>query len=280
MHVWWAVLKELWQFLLEALDSSKPVVAATAVVDATLNPKPQKTLAEPTLQPADGRGAKVSAHLDQYTNQYAYVRVPVMLVWKVPVFNIDGVIKRLPLGTRVSVIGTEDQLSRVMIDDEVGWVLTADITCNENEVFPILSSGTVYHNESPITRQIREVIADEWVGGELGLSLLDVELVTYLFKLKKLQLPWSNERPRVAGMWHQLLKGKPGVHIGITPRTGSIMEYFDQYGMGHVGFVAAVSPANAVTVQSVGRLREGEYLSEILNREEWQNLRPVWITAT
>lgn len=55
------------------------------------------------------------------------------------------------------------------------------------------------------------------------------------------------------------------------------MEYQTEIGVGVIGYVEAVTPNETVTLASVGKDSEGQYLVETLTKEVWQALRPVWI---
>ena len=147
----------------------------------------------------------------------------------------------------------------------------------ESDVRPHLVSGTTYLAADSETKKLRALIQDDFFTADLYLPLLGVEYVTYRLEQMGRFIDWSDIRPRPAGVWHQLLKGRSGVTVKVTPKTGSIMEYQTDSGEGIVGYVEAVTPGEDVTLASVGRYSNGQYLVETLPKEAWQALRPVWL---
>jgi hypothetical protein len=157
-----------------------------------------------------------------------------------------------------------------------GWVLKDSLREDVDVVFPHLILGTVYEAENPETIKLRKYIGDMFSGHLSLLPLFDTEFVTYRLSHRGQHIPWSHERPRIAGTWQKLLRGKSGVYIGIAPRAGSVMEYL-QEDIGHVCFVEAVYPDMSIKISSVGIHREGEYTETVLSHDEWKELRPVFI---
>jgi hypothetical protein len=207
----------------------------------------------------------------------ALVAVPMVRVWQRPVMTFDGEVIHLPYATPLKLLGYEGRFAQISKDEQVGWVLKDEITTDTNEIFPQFNTGEIYSANHPETKKIRRLLKDEFAAQELFLPLQDVELVSYLLYRKGLLIPWDAVRPRIAGTWQNILKGKPTVSIGISPKTGSIMEFIYDDGTGFVGYVEAVTVDESITVSGIGRLIAGEFRREVLPRVVWQEWRPVFI---
>jgi hypothetical protein len=147
-------------------------------------------------------------------------------------------------------------------------------------VFPELVSGTVYAEDSLETKKLRQYIEDEFFATELFLPLQPVELVMYRLKRHGLKIDWPAIRPRLAGTWQNILKGQSGIKIGLVPKTGAIIEYRNDDGTGFVGYTKAVKVDESIIIEGVGRKVVGEYREELIEKSEWQNWRPVWISVS
>jgi hypothetical protein len=81
------------------------------------------------------------------------------------------------------------------------------------------------------------------------------------------------------GTVHQLLRGQPGVTIGVEPKTSSLIEGMEtETHKAFLGVVVAVQPDGTITVQSVGRVNAGEFRVEHFTRTAWREFRPVFIS--
>lgn len=206
-----------------------------------------------------------------------FIAVPEAKMFLRPVWAVDTVIKKLPLGTVVSPLRFEGRFIEVMQGELRGWILKDEVAKLRSEVWPTLENKHTYLANDEETKKIRTLINDEFFTSELFLPLQASEYITYQFLEQKRQLPWGNERPRLAGLWHELLRGKRGVVIGIEPKTGSIMESYPVDEEPQLAYVTAVLVDNSIIISAVGRYHEGEYLAETLTAEEVLALRPVFI---
>lgn len=206
-----------------------------------------------------------------------YIVVGESRVYIRPVLTFDGESWHAPYGTKVELLQYEGRFAHVRDGSRYGWVLKDDITENPNDIFPAFNTGEIYSANHPETKKLRALRRDEFVTRELYLALQDVEFVSLALYLLNLQIPFDDRRPRMSGNWQNLLKGKPGVMISITPKTNSIIEYTKEDGSGFVGMVRAVEVDETIIVSGVGRLIEGEYREEVFTRKEWQEWRPVFI---
>lgn len=207
----------------------------------------------------------------------AYVTVNSAKVMTRPVWTFDTVLTVAPYASSLTVFDYSGRFAKVKYKEVIGWVLKDDITTSKEAVVPIFESTKSYLANDPDTKKLRIITDDEFFASDLYLPLQSVEYVHYELISAGRSLVWTAERPRLAGSWQKILKGHLGVHIGIVPKTGSVMEYIDEEGEGKVGYVEAVRPDESIVLSSVGRLIEGQFLREEISKETWLDLRPVWI---
>lgn len=196
------------------------------------------------------------------------------------VVAFDSRVGTLPYGSEIIVSVVEGKSAYVTHGSTVGWVMGSDFTYNRDEVFPRLDSGKVYTAESTETKLIRSHLRDECDGGTLYIPLQATEYMLYELQLRNITPQWPLTRPRLPGSWQGQLKGRPRTHIGVVPKTGTVMEYYTDAKVGMLGFVEAVHPDETIVIKSVGKEREGQYLVETLTEEVWRELRPVFISFT
>ena len=231
---------------------------------------PETKVAIPEVSLTTGAGTALMA-------TKAFVSVREVRVWLRPVITFDGEMVHLPYATTLELLGFEGRFAHVRKDDLVGWVLKDEVTTIVSEIFPEFNTGEIYSANHPETKKIRTLLKDEFAAKELYLPLQDVELVSYELQQKGKRIPWDLTRPRLAGSWQNLLKGKLTVTIGISPKTGSIIEFVHNDGTGFVGYVEAVSVDETITFSGIGRLIAGEYRQEVIPKVVWQEWRPVFI---
>lgn len=209
-----------------------------------------------------------------------YALSPDTCLYALPTRSFDGVIKRLPYGASFRILNTQGKWCNVLYNDIRGWIHRDDLTESNAVLSPQFSAGAFYGPEDPETVKLRTLIDDEFHAGSLALPLQDVEFVSYKLKRRGRTIDWPNARPRIAGTWQKLLKGVPGVHIGVSPKTGAVMEYVNEDNTGHVTYVDSVYPDGAITISEIGYPEEGKYCERTLNRHEWKELRPVFIEVS
>lgn len=196
-----------------------------------------------------------------------------------PVIAFDTAIRELTYGDLVHVLKFAGRWAQVRTSMDEGWILKDCLREQASDIFPSFIEGVVYDAESPQTQKVRLCIDDIFGGTTAATSLTDVEYVTYMLHKRGVTISWSKERPRIAGTWLEKLKGKQGIHASISPKTSSIMEYVENE-IGHVCFVEAVFPGEGIKISSVGMHSEGMFTDVVLQKEEWRELRPVFIEVT
>ena len=160
-----------------------------------------------------------------------------------------------------------------------GWVLRDDMIDRAKEVYPEF----IFHEENLAshtnTIRIRTILHDIFSAGNSELPLQDGEYILYRLWRRGVSIRWTDARPRIPGLWHKILKGVECVHIGITPKVGSIMEYMLHDDIGHLAYVDAVFPDDTIGVSEVNYPDSGMYNERTLTKEEWKELKPVFISA-
>ena len=194
-----------------------------------------------------------------------------------PVASFDGVVADVPYGTMLNVYQAENRWYRTEYRGHSGWMLKDAVT--SDNIYPQFRLGQYYDSKNIETIKLRSFISDEFNGGLIEVPLQDVEYVTYKLRRKAKLLPWSETRPRVSGNWKQLLRGAPGVHIGILPKVDSVMEMVGDDALGQISYVDAVFPDDSIIVSEVGFPEEGMYSERTLPKEEWREFRPVFIAV-
>lgn len=201
-------------------------------------------------------------------------------VWQRPLVAEDGVVGYLNYGQPVFLIDYQGRFAQVRFGDLLGFVLKDDLEKLRDALYPAFFDGEIYTANHPDTKKLRRLINDEFAYEELFAPLQPSEFVMYRLAENKLSIPWGQERPRTVGVWHNLLKGRIGVNISITPKTGSLIEYQKDDGTGFVGYIKAVLVDNSLVLEGVGRVIDGEYREETIAPSVWREWRPVFIAIS
>jgi len=186
----------------------------------------------------------------------------------------------LVYGDKVQVIGYEGRFTHISFNENLVWVLKDDITGEQSDIFPTFVKDSVYLSNDAETKKLRKLTNDSFFASKLELPLQAVEFVSYRLGQDKRKIPWTNERPRLAGNWQNILNGQLGVHVVGDPKTASVIEYRKDDSTGHVGYVKEVHANNSILLQEVGREVEGKYTEELFTKEQWQAWQPVFIQAS
>lgn len=270
MQVFLAVLKDLCDF---ALGRDKEV-ANLGLTSLAVESDSDNLEKEIGVSKSDVFEEKEAISLGEI--QVAYIAVNVANIFLRPVWTVDGVLGKVSYAEKVLVYEYSGRFALIKYKSITGWIMKDDLTQDQVIILPEFTEQKVYLSEDLETKKLRKIIGDEFFTSELYLPLLDIEFVTYKLKQVGLSIPWGSERPRLAGNWHNIIKGKLGIKIGIRPKTGSVMEYMLEE-EGKVGNVLSVHPDESIILESVGRLKEGQFLREKIKKEDWLQLRPVWI---
>ncbi len=219
-------------------------------------------------------------HTDTLTHTVAYVSSARAPLFGSPSKDFDTVITALPYGAMAMVLEEKGRFVRIAQDGITGWMLKEDLADRAAYVYPEFVVGEKNDAEDPNTLRVRACIKDEFFGGESEAVLQAGEYVLYKLMRKGQSINWPPTRPRKPGEWHIILRGAPGIYIGIAPKSQSIMEYSLPNGVGQLAYVEAVFPDERITFTEVNNPDHGIYSERTLTKEEWQVLNPVFIQTT
>jgi hypothetical protein len=285
MKVFLAVLIDLWEFVCGIIIPIKKNTPPSFVVPLLLKSEPQPLALEPSIAEIPTQHSFVKSAESISPSMISalpvgYIAVAKTGVMAKPLWAFDTQLHEYTYGEKVSVLGYEGRFVHILYQTESAWVLKDAITMNRADIYPTFLLNNIYLAADSETKKLRQVIRDEFFTTELYLPLQSVEFVAYKLKEQNINIPWGKERPRLAGQWHDLLKGHLGVKIGIFPKTGSVLEGRLENGVGFVGYVTAVYPGDGISLVSVGKEVEGKYTEEKLSKEEWQALQAVFIQVS
>lgn len=281
MRVLYAVLKDLYTFVCVYLFGLDNTISASTEPSSSSAPKKEAySSTQKVPDPVDVLPAPPTPHLltsGVRLMGVGYARFPDTYLHALPTRTFDGVIAHVPYGASVQILGTQGKWCNVAYGEIHGWMRRDDITENSIQLKPQFVAGEIYDAEHRTTVQLRTLIDDAFHAAQLSLLLQDVEYVTYVLHEKRKRIPWGTIRPRIAGTWQRLLKGTPGVHIGVNPKQGTVMEYVREDNTGHVAYVDSVYPDGGITISEIGCTIEGVYSEQTLDKDERKELRPVFI---
>lgn len=224
--------------------------------------------------------AEVGAHASIQKNTIMYANTPSVPIYKNPTVEFDMQIGEIPYGEMVIVLEPKGRFYRIMWQTTEGWVFRDDIADRAVRVYPEFVVGGENSIDSSNTVQVRAILGDPFGIGRSEFPLQAGEYVLYKLWKKGIKIPWPSVRPRVPGLWHKILKGSPRVHVGVTPKVHAIMEYVYDAEIGHVAFVEAVFPDDTVIISEANFPDSGIYNERELSKEEWKELKPVFITVS
>jgi hypothetical protein len=210
-------------------------------------------------------------------NTVMYAGSTLVSVYKEPKYGFDSVIETLPYGVMVMVLAQDGEWASVISNGIHGWVRRDDLIDRAAYVYPHFLVGEHNMADDPNTIKLRASIEDYFNAATTHLPLQSPEYVQYKLMRKGITIPWGQERPRVAGAWYTLLRGKEGIHISVVPKAGMVMEYMISEDTGHLAYVEAVFPNETITISEVDYPNDGVYNERVLTRDEWLELRPVFI---
>lgn len=221
------------------------------------------------------REQAVSTGVQKNTVMYAHAhRVP---VFQNPTIEFDGQIGEVPYGEMVIVLEPKGRFYHIVWNTLDGWVLKGDIADRALRVYPVFVVGEENSVDHPNTAHVRTILGDPFGLARSEFPLQAGEYVLYRLWKKGVRIMWPDVRPRMPGRWHQILRGVHNVHIGVSPKVGSVMEYTFDHDMGHLAFVEAVFPDGTITLSEVNVPDSGVYNERELPIEKWKALKPLFI---
>lgn len=230
------------------------------------------------LVPTQQRDARtITYEVNDAQADVGFALMPDTFLYALPTRTFDGVVMRLPYGASFRVINAQGKWLQVDHHNTVGWVYEDDVTRTKQKITPRFTYETYYDANHETTVLLRASIDDQFHAAQLDLPLQDIEYVVYKLTERGQAIAWPLVRPRIAGTWQRILKGVQGIHLGVHPKKGAIMEYINAENTGHVAFVESVYPDGSITISEVGFPEEGVFHERTLTKEEWVELRPIFI---
>lgn len=290
----WMAVKEVFKELItfwfrRRSVSSVPLrlsAPPTRLADTLLAAPPQLEMLPASL-PLSGNDRSTHDHdtetaPDRYTylDTILYTTKQQNPVYAVPRVGFDTVTRMMPYATTVragEVVDGFVAVSEVASPAErVGWMKLTDVTEHERDVLPHFYVGTRYTADHPDTQKVRQSIRDAFHAGLEGWPLSAPEYVTYRLLRNRQSIEWPVAHGRVAGVWHQLLRGLRSVRIAVEPATRAVMEG-TAVEAPFLGYVEAVFPDDSLTVSSI--TASGRYEERTLTPAEWREWRPVFLSV-
>lgn len=206
-----------------------------------------------------------------------YAGAPRVPVYKNPTIEFDAQIGTLPFGAMVMAGEPKGRFHYVTWNAVAGWVLQDDLADRAANIYPSFIKGKENLVDDPNTAQIRAIIDDVFGLSRSQFPLQAGEYILYRLKKRGLSIEWPLVRPRMPGMWHELLKGVRGIHISLFPRVGAIMEYTLPNDVGQLAYVEAVFPDGTISISEVNNPDSGIYDEREYAKDAWKELKPVFI---
>lgn len=279
MQIFLAVVDDLFQFARTELFGMLPLRLDEGYFKLRTYPHTQADLSLITAPASSVKSSQESYAVIPATflqgGQY-FVGARDTFLYVDPVVSFDMAIRELTYGELIHVIKLGGRWAHVKAKESEGWIFKDALREKAKDVFPSFFNGTYYDSESAETRKLRLCIHDMFKGEASAVALSDAEYVTYKVWKRGREIQWGDMRPRIAGTWQKKLRGALGIYMSVNPKTESVMEYIVD-DVGHLCFVEAVFPDESIKISSIGQNTEGVFEEIMLQKEEWRELRPVFI---
>jgi hypothetical protein len=197
-----------------------------------------------------------------------------------PQLDFDGATAHLLYGQSVTVRAYVGAYAEVTSSFGAGYVHKDALSPNYHAVWPQYKNGECYECDAQATIATRRLLDDTFLAGRLSLPLQAGEYILVRLLRDHHTIDWPEVRPRLAGAWHHILRGVPGVRSGIQPLTDTIMEWQAEDGTGRLAYVEGVLPDGTLHISAVGLVVAGEYSELTFKSEVWREWRPVFISVT
>lgn len=210
-------------------------------------------------------------------NTLVYIAGVSVPVYKNPTMEFDTQIGTIPYGEMAMMLEPRGRFLKIVWNALEGWVLREDVVDRAAHIYPEFIVGEENSVDNPNTAHVRAILGDVFGIGHSEFALQAGEYVLYKLWRRNIRVEWPPVRPRVPGLWHKILRGTPHVQMSVTPKVGSVMEYMLTNDMGHLAYVEAVFPDNTIAISEANYPDGGVYSERQLTKEEWKELRPVFI---
>lgn len=262
-------LEELWQFFWGSLGFGVVLGGASNVLADG-----KTTLALPGVDVETD--IPVATFTSVPPNQFYIIKNSWLL--REPYLQFDGALGHLDFGEAVTVKEYWGDYGLVLSAFGSGWVRKDALTSDRSLVWPQLQNNHLYEANTPAVQSIRAVLADDFHTQDLYLPLLSPEYVAFKLKADGVNIPWpQGHKERSAGNWQAILKGVASVRIGLSPKSGSVMEWYQEDGEAALAYVEAVLSDESIVISTVGLDYLGQYTSLNLPKTTWLEWSPVFI---
>lgn len=139
--------------------------------------------------------------------------------------------------------------------------------------------GARYAEDNRWTTQTRLMLSGLYTEQQIKRPLQPGEYAMAKLQEKGYHVP-KEALTWLPGQWHMKLKGQAGVHIGVSPKVGAVMEFFDADSNGRLGLVSYVSREESITLESIGMHESGVFETHVIPKASWQALGPVFTSFT
>ena len=259
----------------------KPNIHYSIPIETSEVPAPSINVEKPTSFKTVNEVLSTKSVIENFTthpkNMVMYAVNTDVSIYKNPTAEFDSRIGSVPHGEMVMMLDIRRRFYQILWNELTGWVLKDDLVDRVAHIYPKFIIGEENLYDNPNTKHIRILLEDVFGVEQLDFPLQSGEYVLYRLLNNNLQISWPETRPRTPGLWHKILKGVPKIHIGVVPVNGSIMEYIFDDDFGHVVYVDKVLEDDTISISEVNYSDSGKYNERILTREEWIELRPVFI---
>lgn len=281
MQVLIAVIDDLFQFVYKAFSGAVPYKVSDEKTINTYqqtlqkiqNSTPEPVVASRVIDHATltGNNVEVLRVGDQY-----FIGVIGAYLYNDPILAFDNALVRLDYGQQVRLVSLQGRWAHIRCADVDGWIFKDGLVVQSNDVYPRFTPEVQYDAHHEQTIKLRACIDDVFGGARGEHALSPAEFVQHRLQQKKRNITWGTIRMRIPGTWQRKLRGQLGIHIGISPKTESVMEYVVD-GIGHLAFVEAVFPDGSIKITEIGKHDDSSYTEETLQPEQWREQRPVFI---
>lgn len=194
-----------------------------------------------------------------------------------PGIHFDEVVATSSFGEAVVVLEAKAGWYQIVNDRLTGWIEASNVTFDKKEIFPEFVSGRRYDAAAVETIVVRQWLGDLCAGGLMRIALQPIEYILYTLQTHGIVFDFGCIRPRTPGTLYTLLRGQAGVEIGVTPKTGTLIEYIDVDDTSVLAYVTAVHPDQSIVVKGIVNTATGQYKEVQLSEAAWRELRPVFI---
>ena len=279
MQVLIAVIEDLFRFAIRALSGAMPYSHSIELIDEYDYKESQRHHSDVPALPSSylilPSGGLLPQEILQYGEQY-FVGTTDTFMYQDPVIAFDNALMKLTYGQKVRLLQLQGRWAHVRLAGIVGWVLKDTLRVKITDVYPDFKKGIVYDAEHTETKKLRACISDAFNGGVSGHTLSSAEYVHYCLQQQKLQIDWGDIRMRVPGTWQRKLRGRFGIHMGVTPKKNTVMEYIID-NIGHLAFIENILSDNRIMITEIGKYADAMYSNECMTMTQWRELQPVFI---